>query len=312
MSVVVFKYDLDAKGGVTEAPDNQSADWLHLDYSEPGAYEVLSSLGLPEGVAESLVREDTRPRATVTSDGALLFLRAINLNPGSEPEDMVSLRMWLTSSRLVTVRQRKLLSVQAVRDSLQAGNGAEDVIGIALEIIREVSSRITEFVSSVDERIGEVEEQYLETQDFSQRANVAGIRREVATVKRFLSPQKDALNSLLTQMRDSLSEADAFHLRDHIDRITRSLEDLDLIRERAMVLQEEMANLNMEQQNQRMYALSIIAAIFLPITFVTGVFGMNVAGLPGIEEPGAFSMVVIAMVALTAAVMGYFRANRWL
>jgi len=248
MSAVVFKYDLDGKGGVTEAPDNKSADWLHVDYSEPGAYEALSSLELPEGVAESL----------------------------------------------------------------EAGHGPEDVMDIALDIIKEVSGRITLFVSSVDERIEEVEEHYLETQDFSQRANVAGIRREVATVKRFLSPQKDALSSLLAQKRESLSDADAFYLRDHLDRITRSLEDLDLIRERAMVLQEEMANVSMEQQNQRMYALSIIAAIFLPITFVTGLFGMNVAGLPGIEEPGAFSMVVIAMVALTVGVMGYFRANRWL
>ena len=84
------------------------------------------------------------------------------------------------------------------------------------------------------------------------------------------------------------------------------------MRERALLLQEEMANVSMEQQNQRMYALSIIAAIFLPITFVTGLFGMNVAGLPGIDEPAAFSFVVIAMVLLTVAVMGYFRANRWL
>lgn len=312
MTAVVFKYDLDGMGGITEAPDNQSAGWLHLDYSEPGAYEVLNSLGLPEGVAESLVREDTRPRATVTSDGALLFLRAINLNPGSDPEDMVSLRMWITPRQLVTVRQRRLLSVQNVREALEAGQGPGDLMGVALEVIKQVASRITTFVSSVEERIEEVEVRYLESQDFGERVGVAGIRREVATVKRFLSPQKDALNSLLNQMRESLTEGDAFQLRDHIDRITRSLEDLDMIRERALVLQEEMANLNMEQQNQRMYALSIIAAIFLPITFVTGVFGMNVAGLPGIEEPGAFSMVVISMAALTAGVMGYFRANRWL
>ncbi len=312
MSAVVFKFDLDGAGGAAEASDNLSADWLHVDYSMEGAFDVLSALGLPEGVAESLVREDTRPRVTVTSDGTLLFLRAINLNPGSDPEDMVSLRLWITPTKLITSRQRKMMSVQAVREALEAGQGPKDVMGVVLEITSGVADRIASFVTDVDEQLELIEEYYLETTDFSQRSKVAAIRREIATVKRFLTPQKDALYSLLNQMRQSLSEAEAFYLRDHIDRITRALEDLELIRERAMVLQEEMANVSTEQQNQRMYALSIIAAIFLPITFVTGMFGMNVAGLPGLEEPAAFTIVVVIMVVLTGGIMGYFRHNRWL
>lgn len=312
MSAIVFGLDLDGHGGAADAKQRESAAWLHVDYSEPDAFKTLDSLGLPEGVAESLVREDTRPRATVTDDGVLLFLRAINLNPGSDPEDMVSLRMWLTSRQLITVRQRKLLSVQDVRESLARRTGPEDLNDVALNIISGIADRIADFVSGIDERLERIEEEYLESGDFGQRGHIASIRREVATVRRYLAPQKDALTSLLTQMRQSLSDAEAFHLRDHIDRIARSQEDLELMRERAVLLQEEMANVSMEQQNQRMYALSIIAAIFLPITFVTGLFGMNVAGLPGVEEPAAFIMVVVAMVILTVGVMGYFRANRWL
>ncbi len=312
MPAIVFRLNLDGKGGATEVAAGSQADWLHVDYSEAGALQALAELDLPEGVAESLVREDTRPRATVTEDGALLFLRAINLNPGSDPEDMVSLRMFLSPNQLITVRQRRLLSVQNVRETLNAGKGPLDLNDVALAVIGGIADRIYGFVSEVDERLEEVEEAYLSSGDFAHRSSVASIRREIAMVRRYLSPQKDALTSLLTQMRDKFDEAEGYQLRDHIDRITRSLEDLDLMRERALLLQEEMANVSMEQQNQRMYALSIIAAIFLPITFVTGLFGMNVAGLPGIDEPAAFSFVVIAMVLLTVAVMGYFRANRWL
>lgn len=312
MSAIVFRLDLDGRGGATEVMGGTTAGWLHVDYSETDAFEVLNSLELPEGVAESLVRGDTRPRATVTDDGALLFLRAINLNPGSDPEDMVSLRMWLTPHRLITVRQRKLLSVQDVRESLARGTGPHDLNDVALQIISGIADRISGFVSAIDDRLESIEEEYLESGDLAHRGRVSSMRREIATVRRYLAPQKDALTSLLAQMRQSLSEAEAYNLRDHIDRITRSLEDLELMRERAVLLQEEMANVSMEQQNQRMYALSIIAAIFLPITFVTGLFGMNVAGLPGVEEPAAFIFVVASMIVLTIGVMGYFRANRWL
>ena len=58
--------------------------------------------------------------------------------------------------------------------------------------------------------------------------------------------------------------------------------------------------------------LSIVAAIFLPITFITGVFGMNVAGLPGVEDPVSFWLVAGVMTTISFVVLALFRFNRWL
>jgi zinc transporter len=96
------------------------------------------------------------------------------------------------------------------------------------------------------------------------------------------------------------------------DRITRYVEDLELVREKAMVLQEELINMMAQQQNDRMYVLSIIAAIFLPISFITGLFGMNVAGLPGINEPSAFVYVAGFMTAMVVTILAIFRLKKWL
>ena len=67
-----------------------------------------------------------------------------------------------------------------------------------------------------------------------------------------------------------------------------------------------------QEQNARTYVLSIVAAIFLPISFITGLFGMNVAGLPGIEEPMAFNLVSFAMGAIVVGIVVYFRTRKWL
>ena len=249
---------------------------------------------------------------SVSKSGTLLFLRAINLNPASDPEDMVSLRLWIEPHRLISVRQRKLLSVQDVREQLAEGQGSVDVMGVVIEIIGKIANRISVYVNSVEERLENLESQFLEEMDFRGRSQTGTIRREVAGVRRFLLPQREALSSLLTQVRTSLPEDQTYALREQTDRMTRYLEDLDLIRERSLVLQEEMMNLSMEQQNQRMYALSIVAAIFLPITFVTGVFGMNVMGVPGLDEPSAFGYVALSMVVVTVTVLGFFKYNRWL
>ena len=94
--------------------------------------------------------------------------------------------------------------------------------------------------------------------------------------------------------------------------MTRYLEDLDLARERAIVLQEELMNELAQLQNTRMYVLSVVAAIFLPLTFVTGLLGMNVGGLPGLDSPKGFLVALIVMVLTSAAMLIYFRFRKWL
>jgi zinc transporter len=109
-----------------------------------------------------------------------------------------------------------------------------------------------------------------------------------------------------------LSDKEVFNLREEGDQLTRHIEDLDLARENALVTQEELMNRVALEQNSRMYLLSVVAAIFLPLTFVTGMLGMNVAGLPGIENPNAFLISAGIMLLLGAALVAYFKYKRWI
>lgn len=137
-------------------------------------------------------------------------------------------------------------------------------------------------------------------------------RRQIAAVRRYLAPQRDALDALVRARTPLLTDTDAFDLREHADRTTRYVEDLDLARERSVMLREELQNIVAEQQNSRMYVLSSVAAIFLPLSFLTGVFGMNVAGLPGTDYAGAFLLLSGVMVGLGFALVGIMRWKKWL
>lgn len=311
----VFGLELDGHGtGATlkEAPGAESVHWIHLDYSVGSIDPLLGALNLPEPVRESLTRMDTRPRAMVTDEGTLLVLRGINMNPGQDPDDMVSLRMWIQRNRLITVRQRKLLSVQDMKNDLLNGTGPNTIEDLVVGIVGLMADRISDYVGQLEACLEDLENTFMEQRGLEVRGANSALRREIASVRRFLAPQRDALETLYAQSRSSGHMTASYALREQIDRMTRYLEDLDLVKEKALVLQEEMMNISMEEQNSRMYVLSLIAAVFLPISFVTGLFGMNVAGLPGVEEPGAFAMVSVAMVAVTIGILGYFKMKRWL
>ena len=101
-------------------------------------------------------------------------------------------------------------------------------------------------------------------------------------------------------------------LREQLNRLTLGLEDLDLVRERALVAQEEFLGMLAHEQNSRMLVLSIVAAIFLPLPFLTGLMGMNVAGLPGTVSPWSFWIVVLLMLAAAGVIMMIFRIRKWL
>ena len=109
-----------------------------------------------------------------------------------------------------------------------------------------------------------------------------------------------------------LSDKAKLHLRELLERTARFVEDLDSARDRAAITQEELNNRLSEQMNKAMYTLSIVAAIFLPLSLLTGLLGINVGGIPGAENKWAFVMVVAMLIAAAAGLLVWFKKIKWL
>ena len=287
--------------------------WLHLDVAENPPREWLQdAIGLESLVVEALTADETRPRSLTLGDGLLTVLRGVNMNPGDDPEDMVSIRMWIERDRIISTRRRKLLSVQDLREHLEQGIGPRTSGEFLSELIGRLADRIGGFVDTIEDKLSSIEEAENDQPPQVRRRLLAVLRRQIASVRRFVAPQRDALDRLYRNPGNLLSDPETNRLREEADRVTRYLEDLDLARERAVVLQEELMNELAQLQNTRMYVLSVVAAIFLPLTFVTGLLGMNVGGLPGVDSPKGFLIALVVMVATSAVMLVYFRFRKWL
>ena len=109
-----------------------------------------------------------------------------------------------------------------------------------------------------------------------------------------------------------LEEEDRLHIREAADRFARMTEELEAVRERAALLHEQITDMRGEQMEARSLYLSIMAFIFLPLTFITGLLGMNVEGIPYAKEPWAFWGVVVFCVVVGAIVLAWFLMRHWL
>lgn len=312
-------YVISANGKATEQPRFTSASpvgpgeflWLHLQCDAPDADQLLSQIPLSDGVADALCVPETRPRAMQIEDGVLIYLRGINKNPDADPEDMVSLRIWCQPGLIITARRkhRRLMSIQSLQQDVANNQAPTTPTNLLLEVITRLANGIHDMVDEIDDELVSFEtDERLTTQD---RQALVSLRRQSASIRRFLSPQRDALDALY-RFTSFLNKEQAFFLREQTDRITRYVEDLDLARERAVVLQDEQRNRIADQQGMRIYLLSMVTAVFLPLSFLTGVFGMNVGGLPGTDSPNAFTHLMIAMGVLAIGMLIAMLWRRWL
>lgn len=286
--------------------------WVHLHRDADETRQWLrEDSELDPLIVESLLAESTRPRCAPVADGVMLFLRGVNLNPGADPEDMVSIRMWVESTRIISVRTRRLLSVDDLRQALGRGVGPKDAGSFVTELASQLVSRMSGVIGDVDDNVDRLQDAVLESESRQLRSDLVGLRREIIALRRYLAPQREALSRLGLIKMSWLTELDSLQIREEADHVMRLVEDLDAARERAAVTQEELTNRLSEQINARMYVLSVVAAIFLPLGFLTGLFGINVGGIPLAEDPRGFADIVLLMLGISAALIALFRWRRW-
>ncbi|SEI84336.1 zinc transporter [Allopseudospirillum japonicum] len=287
--------------------------WLHLDYTEPEIQSWLNeAANLDPMIVEALIATETRPRCTPFQNGFLLLLRGVNLNPEADPEDMVSIRLWVEKDRIISTRKRQLQSVQDLLrriEQQQAPNTPGEFIAALTE---NLTWRMRDTIEGYEETLADLEEKVLSGGHDEVKNELSTLRRHLITLRRYLAPQRDALTRLHTEKFIGLTESERLQIRETTDRLIRYLEDLDAMRERAMVMHEEILSQLSELGNQRMYLLSMITAIFLPLGFFTGLLGINVGGMPGADHPYAFWWVCAGIFMFVIVLVLMIRKKRWL
>ncbi len=287
--------------------------WVHLDrMGTDSQHWLLEKSGLSPIVAEALLEEETRPRIMVLDDSLFLTLRGVNLNAGADPEDMISIRLYIEANRVITVRHRPLMTIQDIQSSLEANNGPRNTGEFLTVLTDRLMERMAPVVRQLDEAIDEAEEQIIGEASYQLRSQLGILRRQVISLRRYISPQRDVVSQLYLAPLTWLNATQRARLREVADHLIRYVEELDAARDRMGVMQEELTGKLSEQMNKTMYILTVLAGIFLPITFVTGLLGINVGGIPGSEDPWAFTTVCLTLTSAGVFLIGIFRWLKWL
>ena len=304
--VLHLRFDARGKRVAEDDPD-EAYEWYHLKRGTPEADAWFAQAGLSPLVLSALTADETRPRCTVDGDGVLINLRGINLMEGADPEDMVSVRFYVESRRVISAWHRPLHAVADLFAAVARGQGPTSPGDLIAKVALRLADRVEPIVSALNDRIDDLEEQVLDERPGAMRKDLGDIRRMAIMLRRFMFPQRDALTTLEIEDLDWLLPHDRNRVREAGERTTRLAEELEAIRDRATVVQEQVMDQRAETMNRTMLLLAVVTAIFLPLGLITGVLGINVGGIPGADNPRAFWEVCVLLGALVGFQLALFK-----
>lgn len=286
--------------------------WLHVDSLEEADIAALTAhADIPDIAAAALVAAETRPRCDRIDSGAIVNLRGLAATPSDEDDELVSIRMWVRQGKVNSVSRRPLAATPKVVAQMEAGR-IGDPGDLVAAFAREISTDLDPVVADLGDRLDDCESALEERQIYRMRTSIARLRADAISYRRFVSPERDALTTLAALDFDWLADEDRLHIREAADRFARMTEELESVRERAAILHEQLTDLRSEQIDQRSLQIAVVAFIFLPLTFITGLLGMNVEGIPYAHRAWAFWGVVLFCAAVGAIVLVWFARRRWL
>lgn len=287
--------------------------WLHCDRTAPD-FAAWVAERLPGAAQSSLLAAETRPRAEMIEGGLLVALRGINFNPGAENEDMVALRLWATDGLVVTSRFRRIFAVDEMRTEITSGKAPASPAAFMVRLSSMLTDKIESVIARQEDDTDEVEEMLLDDVPDAIGAGektVSRLSRAVIKFRRHIAPQREALSRLATLETPLIDATLHYELREVANRTQRVVEDLDTTRDRLASLRSHIDSVHAARIGQQGFVLSVVAAIFLPLGFLTGLFGVNVGGMPGTDTPWAFAALSVLMVGLGLLLWQVFRWMRW-
>jgi zinc transporter len=293
----------------------QESLWLHWDLGvHDSRHWLRHASGLGEFSCDLLLEVNTRPRLLMLpGEELLLFLRGLNLNPGEDLEDMVSVRVFASAQRLISLRLRSARATEEIIESLEKGVGPKTTSELLLQLSAALSERIEGVVGELSDQVDELEEQ-LDSDEAAvmDHSQIRLIRRRAAGLRRFLAPQRELFSQLARNRLPWILADEVDYWNELNNRLTRYLEELEMCRERVSLILEAEHRRISERMNRLMYRFGIITCIFLPMSFLTSLLGINTGGIPGADSPWGFLLACLVVGVVGVVQLILFRRLRWM
>lgn len=180
------------------------------------------------------------------------------------------------------------------------------------ELLDFVATNYLNAILHIDRWINELEEKALTSPTPELMTSLSNLRRVLTRIRRIVLQQSDVLRTLILEGHIFISKRGERHLRDAINHFTRVLSIIESDLEAISGVRElYMINIS-NRTNEIIKVLTVIATIMMPLTLITGIYGMNFQYMPELQSPYGYPLVLLLMAIIAGTMLGYFKKKRWI
>lgn len=294
--------------------------WLDIEGDPTGAQKLLShTFGLSRLTVRTIGEEDERAKFVEGHNYFYLVMHGIGFDQQTEDSSTPKVDIIFSKHYLVTLHREPLEWMDKLRESVRVDTSDESPgkRGCSYLLYAVLSGLVDSYfpvLDDLDDVIDQLEDLTVSTTSNQVQARIFHIKREVAHMRRVISPSVEVTNALITRTREYIPAESEAYFSDVHDHLIRAFEVLDSYRDLMSGLLDVYLTTVSNRLNVVMKQLTIIATIFLPITFVTGVFGQNFGHMPQVEHDGGlnFWLVLLLMLIITVGQLLYFKRRGWI
>ncbi|HEU4939235.1 MAG TPA: magnesium/cobalt transporter CorA [Vicinamibacterales bacterium] len=290
--------------------------WVDLDRPTPDETKVLSdTFHFHQLAIEDALSELHHPKIESYGDYLYVILHGIDFHASEHRFTTKDVDFFLGSQFLVTVHPGVSRSIGKVgvvcsRDSRMLGEGP------GMLLYRIVDTMVDNYRPEVDklsEKLDKLEKEVFEHPNTQLARRILNFKKDISSLRQTVLPQRDVVGRLARREFPLITEQLAYGFRDVHDHLVRLSDEAMFFQDRITSILDAHLSAVSNQLNQVMKVLTIIATLFMPLTVLTGMYGMNVPlpHLPG-GEHAQFWWVCGIMLALSAAMLGFFRKKGWI
>lgn len=307
--------------------DNQRVTWINIDGL--GDIDVLRALGsrfnLHPLALEDVLATGQRPKVEQYDDYLFIIVQMLYLNDTKQMcGEQVS--MFLGKNFLITLQEEGDFDVfEPVRARIRAANGAIRKLGadyLAYALLDSIVDHYYPVLESVGASIDAIEDNLVETPIQSPVGDLHQHKRTLTQIRRFIWPVRDLINSLMHEETGLVTKGTKVYLRDCYDHTVQLMDLVESYRDVLSGLMELYLSSVGIRTNEIMRVLTVISSIFIPLTFIAGVYGMNFAAekdgrrlpwnMPELYHPLGYLGCLLLMLAVAIFQIVYFKKRRWM
>lgn len=312
----IFSCQLDGKGKAVSLDENSEASvekpcWIHLDFAKPETINwIHSTTIIPDLVKSELIKPNQISKEIRFDSGILVVLKGVNFTPNELPDPIVTFRFYIIDNLIISSRHQQIDAIFQLKDNLEKGIGPVDVADWLIQVSELISDQVNLSFDSVHNKIIKLEDLVLNQHIFSHK-EIGRVRKQLIVLRRLLSPQRDIFVKISTERISWIDDNDRQRLHDISNQQSHYVSDIDSCLLRLASIMEQINSFLAESTNKRIYLMSLFTIIFTPITFLTSLLGVNLAGIPMSEKSWSFLGLVLIIIVICIGSVIWLKCKKW-